>query len=166
MGDTDTASVSIRTANKADFPACESILRSLPDWFGIPASVEAYAGAVRAMQTIVAVTDAGEIVGFLTLDSHNPSTIEIHVMAVVLQLHRTGVGRALINSAVEIAMRGGYRLLEVKTLGPSDTDRNYAATRCFYEAMGFLPVEEIDGLWPGNPCLIMVKVLDNLEIGE
>jgi hypothetical protein len=25
--------------------------------------------------------------------------------------------------------------------------------------MGFRPLEEIHGLWPGNPCLIMVKVL-------
>jgi hypothetical protein len=32
-------------------------------------------------------------------------------------------------------------------------------TRRFYASMSFLPLEEIDGLWPENPCLIMVKVL-------
>jgi len=25
--------------------------------------------------------------------------------------------------------------------------------------MGFQPLEEIAGLWPGNPCLIMIKTL-------
>jgi hypothetical protein len=25
--------------------------------------------------------------------------------------------------------------------------------------MGFEPLEEITGMWPGNPCLLMVKVL-------
>ncbi|MGI8701500.1 MAG: hypothetical protein ACR2JU_09905 [Nocardioidaceae bacterium] len=34
-----------------------------------------------------------------------------------------------------------------------------AATRAFYLARGFEPLEEFQHLWPGNPCLLMVKVL-------
>ena len=49
--------------------------------------------------------------------------------------------------------------LEVKTLGPSDPDGGYRRTRLFYQGMGFEPVEEIAGLWPAVPCLIMIKVL-------
>ena len=50
-------------------------------------------------------------------------------------------------------------LLSVKTLGPSRPDAGYAGTRRFYGALGFQPVEELLDLWPGNPCLIMVKPL-------
>ena len=56
-------------------------------------------------------------------------------------------------------MADGVRLLQVKTLGPSDPDEGYRRTRRFYQAVGFEPLEELVGLWPGNPCLIMVKVL-------
>lgn len=50
-------------------------------------------------------------------------------------------------------------LLSVKTLGPSHPDAGYALTRLFYDAAGFRPVEELLDLWPGNPCLLMVKPL-------
>lgn len=57
----------------------------------------------------------------------------------------------------EEARARGTKLLEVKTLGPSKADPNYARTRHFYEKMGFLPLEETD-LWGADtPCLIMVK---------
>lgn len=47
----------------------------------------------------------------------------------------------------------------VKTVGASFEDEGYAATRAFYEARGFLPLEEISDLdWHG-PTLIMVKAL-------
>lgn len=55
---------------------------------------------------------------------------------------------------------GGFRL-EVKTLGASRPSPEYAATRAFYGALGFQPVEELHGLWPGNPCLVMVKPLQD-----
>jgi len=44
-------------------------------------------------------------------------------------------------------------------LGPADPDAGYRVTRLFYQGMGFEPLEEITGLWPGNPCLIMIRVL-------
>jgi coenzyme F420-0:L-glutamate ligase/coenzyme F420-1:gamma-L-glutamate ligase len=46
----------------------------------------------------------------------------------------------------------------VKTLGPSRPDPGYDATRTFYEAVGFVALEELHGLWDeGNPTLILVK---------
>jgi hypothetical protein len=47
----------------------------------------------------------------------------------------------------------------VKTLGPSRPSEGYERTRRFYEARGFVALEEIHGLWEGNPCLLMVKRL-------
>jgi hypothetical protein len=53
----------------------------------------------------------------------------------------------------------GVEVMEVKTQGPSEPNEHYAATLKFYEAMGFIPVEEIFGLWPDLPALILVKPL-------
>lgn len=80
-------------------------------------------------------------------------------MAVQRSWHRKGVGRALLSAAESAAVADGVRVLSVKTLGPSHPDSGYAATRRFYAAVGFLPVEAIPDLWPGNPCLVMVKFL-------
>ncbi len=55
--------------------------------------------------------------------------------------------------------RRAMAYLSVKTLGPSRPDAHYAGTRKFYEAMGFLPIEETSLWGESNPCLIMVKHL-------
>ncbi len=82
-------------------------------------------------------------------------------MAVARGWHRQGVGRALVTALVARAATEGARLISVKTLGPSNPDAGYAHTRRFYRACGFLPVEELHGLWgEGNPCLVMVKPLN------
>ena len=48
----------------------------------------------------------------------------------------------------------------MKSLTTSNDDPNYARTRLFYEAIGFLPIEEFPTLWgPENPCLLMLLSL-------
>ncbi|MHB1593592.1 MAG: GNAT family N-acetyltransferase [Streptosporangiaceae bacterium] len=98
-------------------------------------------------------------VGAMLVARHFPETAEIHLLAVEPGLHRSGVGRALVGALERDLIADGVRLLEVKTLGPSHPDAGFALTREFYRAMGFLPVEEITGLWPDNPCLVLIKVL-------
>ena len=74
--------------------------------------------------------------------------------------HRRGLGRRLLGKAEEALRADGIRLLQVKTLGPSRPNAAYARTRAFYAALGFLPLEEIVGLWgEDNPCLLLVKCL-------
>ncbi len=88
-----------------------------------------------------------------------PCAAELHLMAVDPAHHRAGIGRALLRAAETDLAADGVHLVQVKTLGPSRADPNYARTRMFYEACGFQPLEEIHGLWGDNPCLIMVKTL-------
>jgi len=154
----EEARIVIEPARAEDGDRCVGILRALPAWFGIEEAVQHYAADLREMETFVARSD-GQIIGFLTLNEHNDVTAEVHLMAVHPEWHRQGIGRALIRHAEDISLARGRRLLEVKTLGPSHPDEGYRKTRTFYEAMGFLPLEEIHDLWPGNPCLIMVKVI-------
>jgi len=151
--------VAIRGPLSGQGADAEGILRALPDWFGIEQALVDYARAADELPTFVAARGQ-ETVGFLTLKPTSAHAIEIHVMAVLPGEHRRGVGRALVERAATYARAGGCALLHVKTLAPSDPDSSYAATRAFYAAVGFLPLEELPQVWgPDNPCLLMVKVL-------
>lgn len=56
--------------------------------------------------------------------------------------------------------REGVEYLQVKTLGPSRPNAEYALTKKCYERVGFVPLEELSGMWPGVPCLSLVKHID------
>ncbi len=138
---------------------CEPILRSLPAWFGIEEAIVHYVGEIERLPTFLAGNSDG-VVGFVSLKQHNPSSAEVYVMAVRPEVHRQGVGRALIEQSQEWLRGRGVEYLQVKTLGPSHPDAGYAKTRAFYTAVGFRPLEELTELWDErNPCLIMVRRL-------
>jgi GNAT superfamily N-acetyltransferase len=133
---------------------CESILRELPDWFGIEEATLDYIEAVAELPTFAAGEDA-----FLSLKLHYPKAAEVYVMGVRPNAHRRGLGTALLGAAEEYLRARDVEYLQVKTLGPSHPDEGYGRTRLFYEARGFVPLEEIHDLWPENPCLLLVKRL-------
>jgi ribosomal protein S18 acetylase RimI-like enzyme len=73
-------------------------------------------------------------------------------MAVLPELHRQGIGRALLGHAEAMLAADGVEFLQVKTLGPSKSDDGYDKTRAFYLAYGFRPLEEFPELWgPREP---------------
>jgi GNAT superfamily N-acetyltransferase len=145
---------------RADQANVERLLRALPEWFGIEDSLLGYIAEAGTLPGYLAYIEGGsEGVGVLLLKRHFPHAAEVHLMAVTPALHRRGVGRALLAAAEADLRSDGVRLLQVKTLGPSRPDDGYRRTLAFYRAQGFIPLEEIDGLWPGNPCLILVKSL-------
>jgi coenzyme F420-0:L-glutamate ligase/coenzyme F420-1:gamma-L-glutamate ligase len=132
----------------------EAVLRDLPDWFGIEEATRAYVEEAAALPTF-AVPPAG---GFLCVKQHTPRAAELYVLGVRRELHRRGLGRALVAAAEAWCRARGIRFLQVKTLGPSRENEGYAATRRFYEALGFVALEELLGLWgEENPALILVK---------
>ena len=152
------SSVALRPARPADAPACVAILRALPDWFGIPSSIDHYAEEIPELTTCVAVGD-GRVVGFLALKRHFAESGEIYVLGVRPELHGRGIGTALVRWAEDTLRAERRRFLQVKTLGPSHPSAHYARTRAFYRARGFVPLEELPDFWPGNPCLILIKHL-------
>lgn len=137
----------------------DSLLRLLPAWFGIESSIVEYVTAASRLPALIARADDDVAVGVLVYERHFPETVEIHVMAVEPSCHRRGAGRALVAELERVLAADGTRLLAVKTLGPTHPDEGYQATRQFYRTCGFLPVEELLNLWPGNPCLLMIKPL-------
>ena len=151
--------VEIRLATDEDLPACEIILRSLPDWFGIESSIQEYVSALPSLTTLVATLNE-KVVGFLAVKFHFERSAEIYVLGVHEELHRKGIGTAMLDWAEGITCERGCAFLQVKTLGPSHPSEEYARTRQFYLARGFTPIEEFEDLWPGNPCLLMMKHLN------
>lgn len=148
----------VEIATDRDPAAVERLLRELPEWFGIESATARYVEDARRLPTLLA-RDGDEVVGALLIVRHFPTAAEIHLMAVSRARHRGGIGRALVEAAEARMAADGVTVMSVKTLGPSHPDPGYAATRRFYAAVGYRPVEELHDLWPGNPCLLMVKPL-------
>lgn len=148
--------ISTRALKAEDIAACDAINRTLPDWFGIEEGLAEALGYLQQHPGIVAESD-GEVVGFLTHTQHFPESAEISWMAVQQANHRGGIGKALITALVQ-ALPPSTRLLTVKTLADTHPSPEYAQTRAFYAACGFLPTMVLPDLWnESNPCLVMTK---------
>jgi GNAT superfamily N-acetyltransferase len=144
----------------------DRLLRLLPGWFGIDQANAAYVSRAGEIPAYLAWPGAESArggqrhpSGVLLAIRRFPRAAEIYLMAVDPAVHRRGAGRALIEALEADLIADGVEFLQVKTLGPSQPDVGYHKTRQFYAQMGFQPLEEINGLWPGNPCLIMIKTL-------
>lgn len=140
--------------------AVERLLRMLPGWFGIESSVLEYVADARTRLAYLAWPDgrqAAQPSGVLLAARHFPASAEIHLMAVDPAWHRCGAGRALVAALEAGLIAEDVEFLQVKTQGPARPDSGYEKTRQFYASLGFQPLEEIHGLWPGIPCLIMIK---------
>jgi ribosomal protein S18 acetylase RimI-like enzyme len=158
-GEPAVIDVQLREQSTGSGPVCRAILGALPQWFGIPASVENYVAMADRSPTVIASRQS-EDVGILTVVRHGPHSAEIAVMAVMPALHGQGIGGALLGS-VEASLAGdGVEFLQVKTLSASSPDEGYEKTRAFYSAHGFRTLEELPDLWgPDNPAVLMVKVV-------
>lgn len=150
---------------------CERILRSLPRWFGIEASLLEYVADSERFPTFFAVDV--DPVAFLTVREHFAQSWEVHCIG-VSALHRgKGIGRKLHEHVETWLKSRGAQVLQVKTLAPAHPSPEYAETRQFYTALGYVPLEMFPALWgPQLPVLQLVKPLatfkqaDESLIGE
>lgn len=155
-----TENIHIEILNEQKSAVCRQILKSLPEWFAIPAAIDSYAENMTDLPTLVAKDSHGLIIGFIALKPQTSYALEVYVLGIRRAWHRKGYGRLLFEAAEKMAIDLGATFLTVKTLAGSHPDPYYNATRLFYEAIGFLPIEIFPDLWsPENPCLLMVKAL-------
>lgn len=182
----DERPLELRWLRPGEAGCCEAVLRSVPEWFGIESSLQMYVAKAAELPTVVAefgeVRAAGaiqsssaktgnganalpnpskRIAAFLTIAHHFPESGEVYCLAVRREFHRMGVGRALLRFTEDWLTSRGARWLQVKTMGPSKPNAEYAQTLQFYRACGFDPLEEIHGLWGAIPCLMLVKRLNS-----
>ncbi|MEM7125534.1 MAG: GNAT family N-acetyltransferase [Chloroflexota bacterium] len=138
---------------------CEPVLRDLPNWFGIEEATKHYIQEIDTLPTFLAC-QGDEVVGFLSLKSHNSHSAEVYVMGIKKDRHRRGIGKKLLHEAEAHLQAQEVEYLQAKTLSNSHPDEGYAKTRAFYQAVGFRPLEELPTLWgEENPCLLMIKRL-------
>lgn len=137
----------------------KTILRGLPDWFGIEESTVRYIREAADLFLLCAFEN-GKPLGFVTIQENFPCTCEIHVLGVLPCFHRKGIGRNLVTQCADRYRRLGFHYMTVKTLAEPAGDAEYASTRAFYKAMGFLPLDVFPTLWDErNPCLLLCKLL-------
>ena len=152
--------VAVRIVVEGQWPdAVGELLSGLREWFGIESSIMGYVESARTMPTVAAL-QGDDVVGVCLIRDHNPSAAEIELLAVRRDLHRQGIGRRLVERVEQDVAARGVKLLQVKTRGPSGQSPEYERTRAFYQAIGYIPLEERTDIWDDdNPCLISVKPL-------
>ena len=149
----------MRMQERGSGALCRAVLDQLPAWFGIGEANDDYVDMAERTPTAVASLD-GRDVGLLTVVRHSEHAAEVHLMAVVPELHRRGIGAAMLRFVEDRLGADGVEYLQVKTLSPAREDEGYDRTRRFYEAQGFRWLEEFPTLWdPSNPALQMIKAL-------
>lgn len=160
MKTTKSEPIHIEALAEQKSETCREILEALPEWFGIPAAIDAYAKGVAELPMLVAKDRSGLIIGFIALKPQTPSAVEAYVLGIRREYQRKGYGHLLFEAAERMARKLGARFLTVKTLAETRPDPHYRATRLFYESIGFEPIEVFPTLWsPENPCLLMAKTL-------
>ena len=134
------------------------VLEALPEWFEVPETREAYIRE-SAQLPLFAAYDGDRPVGFLCLKETGKDTVELHVMGVLKEYHRQGIGRELFRKARETAAGEGYSFLQVKTVQMGKYE-DYDRTNRFYLALGFKEFEVFPTLWDElNPCQVYVMSL-------
>ncbi|RLB51690.1 MAG: GNAT family N-acetyltransferase [Deltaproteobacteria bacterium] len=150
--------IKIRPIENDDIRSCLTILRSLSQWFGIEDAIVQYGQNLESLDGYVALQD-DDIVGFIGLKRYRDVSVEIDVIGVDPNLRGTGIGTRLIE-VVESNFDMATQLFHTKTLAPSNPDANYAETRAFWLARGFLPMDAHELWGTQNPCLVMVKPMN------
>jgi N-acetylglutamate synthase-like GNAT family acetyltransferase len=150
--------MTVRDLRLEDAEACDTIIASLPDWFGLEEGIRDCAQAVRRERGLVIERD-GSVAGFLTVVERTPAMSEITWLAVRADLRGRGLGTRLVEALVADLRSLGARLLLVQTLSDrEDPGPEYAQTRAFYLARGFVPAAELEGS-PDNPIQLMSRNL-------
>ena len=135
-----------------------TVLEDLTEWFEVKESRE---GFIRDCvdQIFLAAKEDDRAKGILCLKETGNATVELAVMGVMKEYHRSGVGRELVEKAKEAAKAAGYEFMQVKTVKMGMYE-DYDRTNLFYISCGFKELEVLPLLWDeANPCQIYVMYL-------
>ena len=136
----------------------KKVLEALKDWFEVDESREQYIRE-SADRIFIAAKENNEYIGFLCLKETGRDTVELAVMGVLMEYHRSGIGRQLFEKAKAIAVSEGYSFMQVKTVQMGKSP-DYDKTNLFYISCGFKEFEVFPEYWDeDNPCQIYVMSL-------
>jgi len=135
-----------------------TVLESLTEWFEVEESREGYIHDC-ADWTFLSAQEDDKDVGFLCLKETGNATVELAVMGVMKEYHRSGSGKKLVEKAKETAKAEGYEFMQVKTVKMGIYE-DYDRTNLFYINCGFKELEVLPLYWDeANPCQIYVMSL-------
>ena len=133
-----------------------SILDVLPEWFGIEEATSQYVKDVEDCDVVVKEVK-GKVVGFIAVKQTSEQVLSLHVLGVLPNQHRQGIGKELFEAVKVYAKEKQFLFLSVKTLDSSCKNASYAKTLKFYQQLGFVKLETFSELWDkNNPCLMMI----------
>ena len=135
-----------------------TVLEGLKEWFEVEESREGY---IRDCADWIFLAAKGDdkVMGFLCLKETGNATVELAVMGVLKDYHRNGIGRQLVDKAIEVAESSGYEFMQVKTV-KMGVYEDYDKTNEFYISCGFKEFELFPLYWDeANPCQIYVMSL-------
>lgn len=136
-----------------------TILRALPDWFGIEEAIVGYCEESAKLPMVVLTLDEKPI-GFCSLKVNYGVNCELHVLGILPEFHGKGLGKMMLDFIEHYCREQAIPYLSVKTLSERHPDPFYARTRRFYAQCGFVAFEEFPDLWgTENPCLLMIKAV-------
>ena len=136
-----------------------SVLVALPDWFGNTEARDNYICDCMDLP-FYAAFDEDRPVGFICMKETGKDTAEIHVMGVLQDYHRKGIGKKLFEKAKSASIQFGYSFLQVKTVQMGRYE-DYDKTNLFYRALGFKEFEVFPSLWDeANLCQVYVMSLE------
>ena len=136
---------------------CTRLSAELPMWFGRPDANAAYARGMATREGFAAFVD-GAPEGLIALDYHFGTTSIVWWLGVSPRVHRRGVGRALVERALQEARQRECLWLAVETMSPRALSPEYDLTRRFYEALGFQPLVEFEPE-PGDYMMWIIRPL-------
>lgn len=152
--------VALAPLRAAHLPALESLLRATPEFTAdeVTVALEVLADALRGDGYEVVVAERGEVVLGYACFGPTPMTErtwDLYWIAVAPAAKRAGVGRALVADVLG-KLRGRAGVLRVETEGGA----RYAATRAFYERLGFEVAGTIRDFYAvGRGLVVFVKYL-------
>lgn len=147
--------ITIRPLAGDDHAAVIQIAESLPEWFNETARRHAIPIDVQHQEGFVAVCE-GTVAGFVTLyvaEGH----LNIGWMGVRRELHREGIGTALLDRAEARAAELGIGEIATYTLGEGVDYAPYEQTRRFYFKNGFEVYQRSQTDNPGCPEEIRIR---------
>ena len=134
---------------------CMKILEALPEWFEIPESRVSYAKESRELPFWADIED-NITRGFIVMKETSNYTVEICVMGVRKEYHRSGIGSKLFETFYQYSKKKGYEFIQVKTV-KEGIYPNYNLTNAFYQRIGFRELECMEALWDeANPCQVYI----------
>ncbi len=95
------------TDNAEKSVLCDSIISTLPQWFGIPAANQTYIDEIQNYQVFGVFDQSNQPVGGLALKYQFKECAEIWWMGLSPVHHRQGLGQKLFKNAKHAAVKSG-----------------------------------------------------------